>query len=241
MDAQILLQIALICFAGGFVHLACGFGFSMVAMGTLTILMSSFGEAAALANLLMLAVSLCFAVRLRGNIRWKVILWPVLGYLPVMALMSYVLDVSPGNILRILLGIGLILLACYMIFLQNRLSVPLTPLAGILIGSVAGLLGGLFCMAGVPMAMYLLSIDQKEDYLASSQAFYLTTTCFAALIHRSFGFFTQDMWQALCCGIPAVLLGAVLGRSVFHRINQTVLKRVIYGFMLLSGLSLIMP
>lgn len=238
-DLPLMLAIVGICFAGSFVHLACGFGFSVVVMGVLTRLLPSFGEAAALANLLMLVVSLFYAVRLWRNIRWKVLVWPLIGYFPMSLLMTYVLDISPGVWLRIGLGVGLILLALYLIFLQKRFSVPSTPASGIIIGGAAGVLGGLFCMAGVPMALYLVSAGDKEEYLATSQGFFTVTTLVSAGMHGAFGFVTRTVGTAFAFSIVAVALGALLGRLVFKRVNQTALKRMIYGFMLLSGFYLI--
>lgn len=189
-DLPALLIIVGICFAGGFVQLACGFGFSVVVTGVLTQLLPNFGEAAALANLLMLFVSVFYALRLRKNIRWKVLLWPVIGFLPMSVLMTYVLDITSGARLRTGLGVGLILLSVYLIFLQKQFSVRQTPASGILIGAVAGVLGGPFCMAGVPMALYLLSTGNKKEYLVTSQGFFAVTTVCSAVMHSTFGFFT---------------------------------------------------
>lgn len=239
MDTAAFALILGICFLGSFVQAACGFGFAVVVMGVLSALMPSFGEAAGLSNLLMLCVSAAFMLRLRGHIRWKVILWPFLAYVPVSFVMVRIVAADPNGVMQTLLGIGLIGLGIYMIFLQGRLHIRMTRAAGLVIGAVSGVLGGLFCMAGVPMSLYLLSMEEKEDYLATIQTFFAMVAVYSTALHGFSGFLTGTVLRAFLYSILAVALGAVAGKLVFNRMNRDVLKKAVYGFMLVSGVLLI--
>ena len=108
MDYGLLFAVAGICFAGCFVQAACGFGFAVVAMGVLGKLLPSFGEASGLANLLLLFVSGFFMLRLRGRVRWRVILWPFLSHVPVSFIMVRIVAADPSGIMQRLLGIALV-------------------------------------------------------------------------------------------------------------------------------------
>ena len=239
MEAGAIALIAGVCFLGSLVQAACGFGFAVVVMGVLSALMPTFGEAAGLSNLLMLCVSAAFMLRLRGHIRWRVILWPLAAYLPVSFLMVRIVAADPNGLMQKLLGAGLVGLCVYMIFFQGRLHIRMTPVSGLITGALSGVLGGLFCMAGVPMAVYLLSVEEKEDYLATIQTFFAMVAVYSAVLHGASGFLTGRVFQAFLFSLAAVALGAAAGKRIFNRINRETLKKVVYGFMLVSGVFLL--
>lgn len=235
MDYGLLFAVAGICFAGCFVQAACGFGFAVVAMGVLAKLLPSFGEASGLANLLLLFVCLFFVLTLKGKVRWSVILWPFLSYVPVSFIMVRIVAADPSGIMQRLLGGALILLACYFIFLQGKLRIPMGPASGLGIGILSGVLGGLFCMSGVPMALYMLSLDEKEEYLATIQSFFALVAIYSCFLHGFSGFYTPVVLRLLLPGLAAAFLGTLLGKLLFDRINQDGIKKLIYAFMLISG------
>ena len=235
MDYGLLLAVTGICFAGCFVQAACGFGFAVVAMGVLGSLLPSFGEASGLANLLLLFVCLFFVLRLKGKVRWGVILWPFISHVPVSFVMVRIVAADPSGIMQRLLGGALILLACYFFFLQGKLRIPVNPAAGLGIGLLSGTLGGLFCMSGVPMALYLLSLEEKEEYLATIQSFFAMVAVYSCFLHGFSGFYTATVLKLF---LPCLLLGGLgtfLGKALFDRINREGMKKLIYTFMLISG------
>ena len=240
MDTLSVFLIILMCFAGSLVQAACGFGFAVVVMGVLSSLLPSYGEAAGLANLLMLVVCVYIALRLRKRIRWRVILWPLITCLPVSFCMVRLIAVDPSGLVRKLLGAALILLAAYFIFLKGRMSIRQTPAAGLALGVASGVLGGLFCMGGVPMALYLFSMEEKEEYLATIQAFFAVMAVYSAVLHGVSGFLSGTVLRLFLYCLPVVALGTFLGKRFFARADHKTLERVIYGFMLLSGVFLLL-
>lgn len=100
-----------------------------------------------------------------------------------------------------------------MIFLQGRLHIRMTRAAGLVTGAVSGVLGGLFCMAGVPMSLYLLSMEEKEDYLATIQTFFAMVAVYSTALHGFSGFLTGTVLRAFLYSILAVALGAVAGQA----------------------------
>ena len=235
MDYGLLLAVAGICFAGCFVQAACGFGFAVVAMGVLGKLLPSFGEASGLANLLLLCVCLSIVMRLRGRVRWQVILWPFLSYVPVSFIMVRIVAADPSGIMQRLLGLALILLACYFIFLQGKLRIPIGPVSGLGTGVLSGILGGLFCMSGVPMALYMLSLEEKEEYMATIQSFFAMVAVYTAFLHGFSGFYTPTVLKLFLPCLVLCAAGTLLGKALFERINQHGMKRLVYSFMLISG------
>lgn len=231
--------IALICLLGATVQASCGFGFAMVVMGVLASLMASLGEAAGLSNLLMLCVSAVFMLRLRGRICWKGVLWPLVGHLPVSFFMVRLVAADANGVLRTVLGCVLIALAVYLFAFQGRLHIRMTPLSSILTGVASGALGGLFCMGGVPMALYLISMEEKEDYLATIQTFFTIVAAYSVILHLSSGFITASVLKTFPFALIAVAAGAWIGKKIFDRVDRETLKRLVYLFMCASGILLI--
>lgn len=236
MDYGLLFAVAGICFAGCFVQAACGFGFAVVAMGALAELLPSFGEASGLANLLLLFVCIFFSLTLKGKVRWKVILWPFISYVPVSFIMVRIVAADPSGIMQRLLGGALILLGCYFIFLQGKLRIPISTGYGMGIGVLSGILGGLFCMSGVPMALYMLSLDEKEEYLATIQSFFALVAIYSCFLHGFSGFYTSAVFKLLLPGLLAAFLGTLAGKLLFDRINREGMKKLVYAFMFISGI-----
>jgi len=206
----------------------------------LSALMPSFGEAQGLANLVMLAVGMGFVVKLRGRVRFKTLIWVLIVHFPLIYLLARFVAADPNGIMQTLLGIALIVLAVYMVFFQSKLHIRMTPASGLITGAATGLFGGLFCMAGVPMAVYLLSMDDKDDYFATIQTFFAVTAVYAVFVHGINGFLTREVFAALPLSLVGALIGSVLGKRIFDRIDQTTLKRIVYAFMVVSGISLIL-
>ena len=161
------------------------------------------------------------------------------GCVPVSFLMVRIVAADPNGLMQKLLGAGLVGLGVYMIFFQGRLHIRMTPVSGLITGALSGVLGGLFCMAGVPMAVYLLSVEEKEDYLATIQTFFAMVAVYSAVLHGASGFLTGRVFQAFLFSLAAVALGAAAGKRIFNRINRETLKKVVYGFMLVSGVFLL--
>ena len=235
-----IIIVVAICFAGSIVQTWSGFGFSIVVMSVFSLMMPSYGEATALSNLLMLGVSIYLALRMRGFIRWKLLLWPLIAYVPLSYLAVRFVAVEPGGTLQILLGITLIVLGVWFFFFKNKVYIKQTPVAGLITGAVSGTMGGLFCMAGVPLAVYLIGIKEKESYLATIGMLYVLLTAYSAALHASNGFITTTvLWMVLYCA-GAVVVGTLLGQLIFKRVKQEILTKAVYDFMLVSGAFLLL-
>jgi uncharacterized membrane protein YfcA len=240
LSSTAIIIVVAICFIGSIVQTSTGFGFSIVVMSVFSLAMPSLGEATALSNLLMLGVSIYLALRMRGFIRWKLLIWPFIAYIPVSYLAVRIVAVEPGSILQILLGVVLILLGLWFIFLKNKVRFQQTAAAGLITGAISGTMGGLFCMAGVPLSVYLINIDEKESYLATIGMLYVLITVYSTGLHAFSGFITTTvLWMVLYCS-GAVALGTLIGQFIFTRVRQPILTKAVYLFMLVSGAFLLL-
>lgn len=131
-------------------------------------------------------------------------------------------------------------LSIYFMFFERKIKIKESKTAGFIAGSLGGILSGFFAMGGPPVVAYLLQTSKdSESYLAEAQVYLATSNIFAAVVRLANGMITFSVMKYWAMGITAVLLGTLLGRRVAKHINGKLLKRLVYGFMAVSGITML--
>ena len=202
----------LVSLAGGFCQTALGFGYTVVVMLFLPMLLPSIPEAATVSCLTAVFCTIAIILPFRKAVRPRAVLWPMI------------------------LGFFLIALGLYYMFFAKNLRIAPTPGAGILAGGVSGLFGGLFSVSAPPAALYCLSVlEDKDAYMATMQFYLLTTNIYAVLVRFLSGMVTPSVWIWSGASVLGMLLGVFLGRLVYSRVKLEMLKQWIYVFIALMG------
>ena len=143
---------------------------------------------------------------------------------------------ATDSILKILLGVVLILLGLYFLFVSPQLQVKPTKTLQVSMGALSGVMGGLFGMHGPPAVIYFLaSSSTKERYMAICQAYFLLTNIVMTVFRARNGFLTPFVswgWLAAAAGL---FIGSYLGSKVFNLISSEKLRKIIYIYMIISG------
>ncbi|MBQ0071814.1 MAG: sulfite exporter TauE/SafE family protein, partial [Spirochaetales bacterium] len=154
-------------------------------------------------------------LRYRRHIRIRVVLplmFPALLFSALGASVSSRLDVSR---LRLILGVLFIFLSFYFYFLSSRIKLSPTPAVGIVVGTISGSMNGLFSMGGPPAVLYLApALEKKEEYLATSQAFFITSNLMSLAVRLCSGVVDVSVLPYLAAGIPAAIAGTFLGNRL---------------------------
>lgn len=143
--------------------------------------------------------------------------------------------------LKIILGITLILLSLYFTFFKKD-GVKIKPnwFNTISLGSVSGLMGGLFSMQGPPVVYYYLSTQEtKEEYMAQTQCFFLLGNLWMTLLRAGEGIITAEVGKCYLIAITGCLIGMWVGAHIYDKMNKDLLLKVIYIFLAYSGVSMI--
>lgn len=235
LTSSILLVV--MCFGAAFVQRVSGFGFGIFIMTVLPYLLPTYGEATTLSGALALVTSVVIVSRTWKWIKWRKLLPILVTFLIVSWFAVQFVAHSGDGFLKRILGVVLILASLYFFFLSDRIRIQPTLGMQVAMGTISGLMGGLFGMQGPPAVLYFLaSAEKKDEYMALAQTYFLVGNVVMTCYRAHNGFFTPLVGTYWCIGIAAVLLGTWIGAKVFRLIPIQVLRKIIYAYMGISGI-----
>lgn len=237
--------LLILCACGaGFVQRTAGFGFGIFLIPLLLLLGVMGGDyksIVSLSSMMAATLSLITVFNLRKSLNWRYI-WPLLiVFMPSSALFSFVMFGTDASWLKIILGIALILLSIYFTFFKKD-GIKINPnwFNTIGLGSLSGLMGGLFSMQGPPVVYYYLSTQEtKDQYMAQTQCFFLLGNLWMTMLRAGEGIITTEVGKSYLIAITGCLSGMWIGARVYNKMNKDLLLKVIYIFLAYSGVSMI--
>ncbi len=228
-----IMALAIVC---AFIQSNVGFGFNIMfmAVGPLFLEYNA-------------AQAICFCGTIVGNtanvvprikkVNIRQVIIPTISYC-VATYLSIRLSMGLETaVLRRMLGIVLCVLAVYFVFFSGKIHIRPTTRNGIIAGAISGIGGGLFAINGPPMAVYYLSaMGDKDEYMATIQAYFFITSIATLVIKIVTGTFGNLMLSWLIFMAIGVAAGAFIGIKTFSKLNANVVRLCVYVFMAISGL-----
>ncbi|MEO6876366.1 MAG: sulfite exporter TauE/SafE family protein [Opitutaceae bacterium] len=144
--------------------------------------------------------------------------------------------------------IGFIVLALLILHVVRRTRVKpeaeQAPEHGWWYAPVFGILAGFTTLvanaAGPLMVIYLLSMSlPKLEYMGTGAYYFLLMNLFKVPFMVSLGLIDAHSLRGDLVLLPAVIVGALLGRVILQRINQKVFENLALGLSALAGLRLL--
>ncbi len=234
---MVLLLLFVLSALAGFVQRVSGFGFGIFIMMFLPYIMPSYNEAVALSGILSGSTALFIVARNLSFVQWRKMVTVVLSNIVVSYFAVMYMQSLGGAFMRRCLGVLLVLVAVYFLFFQDkaRFSFSSWWQKGA-VGALSGVMGSMFGMPGPPVVVYGVSVlENKKEYMATMQAFWLLFNIFYLLFRSGGGYYTDDTPLYWLAGIVGVLPGIWLGGLCFNRLGSLWFRRVVYSVMLLSG------
>lgn len=168
-------------------------------------------------------------------------LWPLLlGGLLGVPLGVYLLHWLDPDYFKFGLGVFLLLYCPLMLLYPPRTEAAYSrPLDG-LSGFVGGVLGGIGGMSGPVPTLWTTIRGWSKDLqrgmlMAFNIAMHVTTMSF----YLGAGTITREVLVMFAWITPALIIPAILGVLVFHRLDQRSFRRIILILLILSGLALV--
>lgn len=223
-----LVLIAAIALLGGTIQTVIGFGGGIVIMMILPFFLDMLhASAVSSASLLFLNYSLAF--RFRSSISFRRLPLPLLIYIPCSAFAIFLAASLDLEVLVLVFGVFLIVLALYFMFADGRFTVRDSIPAAVVCSAISGLSSGLFGIGGPLMSVYFLSNSKsKEEYTGTIQLFFACTATVNLLIRIGKGIFTPALVPFTLVSMLGIAVGIQLGLRILRWINISMLTNVIY-------------
>ena len=234
--------IALICFAGGILSGATGFGALIIMVPLLTFFLDM-NTAIPLGVFCGIALQSAGALAYRTRIEAKPLRRMLLGSLPGVWLGSSVLLHMPEIWLRAALGM---LVICYVLWhALSKRAVPTRPPAALwayAAGCFSGAFGGAFGVVGPPAVMYAARTGWSPDTIRGFLGVYFAALfVIIAILLGLRGLVGFEVGRLAVWAAPVCLGGWLAGKGLTARLVPAQYMRIVFMLLFVMGLSLCWP
>ncbi|MBO5866418.1 MAG: sulfite exporter TauE/SafE family protein [Bacteroidaceae bacterium] len=232
-----LIFIFLLAIGASLIQRVSGFGFGIFVMMFFPYFIPSYGEATTLSGLLAGSTALIIAIRNFRYIQWGI----MLPLLVVNVIASYIAIEYMASLSSVALkrcfGAMFVLIAIYFLFFEKKdRRLPRNWWTKGVLGTLSGVMGGMFAMPGPPIVLYCISnINGKLAYIATLQAFSFMLNIFYTGFRAKVGFFGENTLLWWVVGLLGALIGTTIGTRLFGIISSEILKKVVYILLFISG------
>ena len=241
---MIILDLV-VFFIAWFFQAFTGFGAGIFIVGLLSLVYDprSVVISSALVNLLGTITLALFLMR-KVRPRWGVLLPLILGSVPGILFGTEVLLALDREALRLTIGVFVLFLGLYDLFVQkgvlSRLSIKEHFLWSLSAGFLGGFFAGLVGMGGPPPVVYLNQvIEEVEEFKATLTLFFTSNIAFRTFFYwleGGAGFFEPGF---LLTALPSVPGGVFLGLYMAGRVRPERIKVLVSLSVVLLGAVLV--
>jgi uncharacterized protein len=235
MTLNSLVSVAGVLALAGFAQGLTGFGFGLIAMGLLPLVVG-LDEAQAVATLTGVVACVAMAGVALRHVQWSstwhlwlsTILGVPLGY--------FILTMFSQTVVIRLLGLAICLLVFFEIFVTRRYAVRLPVWSGWCVGLVSGALSGAFNIGGPPLVAYIYDRPwSKEQQVATLSSVFVASGLVRSALLLGHGRIHESTCISALWGILPMLAAIVCGNRLLKFIPQRHLRSGIYATLLLLG------
>lgn len=236
MEISSIVLLIVFCTGASVIQRVSGFGFGIFIMTMLPHIMPSYGEATTLSGILSALQSLYVLTTVYRLIDWRRVIPILLTFIVVSYFAVQYVSVAADVHLKHLLGVVLILMSCYFLLISEKIHLRPTLPVQISMGTLSGLMGGLFAMQGPPAVLYFVASEtDKERYLASTQVYFFIGNSIMTLYRAQSGFLTPTVGYGCLYAFVGVIVGTQIGKQLFNKMSIVILRKVIYAYMAVAG------
>jgi uncharacterized protein len=220
---------------------ALGFGFALVLVPLLSLFWDLKGAIAV--SLLLSAVSSVLTVAdLWRQARWRVVAGLFAGSWVGVPIGAALLVLASPSLLRLLVA-SIILVSTLVTLRGVTLGQPRRPVAAALIvGAISGLLRSATSMGGPPVALYLLGMRYPPAaFVGTNASFYLLGSGVSIAALAITGRVTERELTISLTAVPALLVGAWIGRHLRTRLAERVFRSLAAGLLLATSGAILAP
>lgn len=224
MDLAVVFYSVLCIFLAAIVRGYSGFGFSLLAITALSIILPP-AEIVPSIFMLEVAASLHLLPGIWKDIHWKSLGPLTLGCLLATPLGVYLLaNVTPAP-MQVAIAV-FVLIAALLLWRGYALKSMPGPIASTTVGAASGFVNGAFGMAGPPVILfYFASPAGAIAGRASVIAFFLATDLIGLAFQSREGLVTWDAFVRAMTFLPPLLIGVWVGARSFKGADPAVFRK----------------
>lgn len=222
------------------IYVLFGFGSGLIAIGTLAAIFPELSDAVVLILLVNILPEIWVISGTWRRIRWRGVFLICVGIAIGVPIGTWLLRSTNAVILLTVLGFFLVLAGTGFLTLRRARQVAWpTPLVPI-IGTLSGVLSGLFGTGGPPLILfYRLAGVDKGTFRGNMMAIFFVVTVTRLISYGASGLLTAPrLWSAAAL-LPAVLAGTWLGSRVELKLSEPTFQRLVAIALLIMGLLLV--
>lgn len=228
-----LIGLAMVAIAG-FTRGFSGFGSAMILAPGLSLLFNP-QQVVATVILLEITAGIGLVPEATKKIHWQEVLPLVLGAMVMVPVGVQFLALLEPQLMRRIIGgliLGFVLLLMSGKTHYHQAHLALTSIVGALSGFLTGLAG----IGGPPVVLYEMSGDNAAAANRANLIVFFAFTQFVALLfYWASGILTLAVLQLFARFVPSFILGLLLGRFCFKRVDERLFRWFVYGLLLLVG------
>ena len=234
MTPLIIAFASLLIFLAAIVRGFSGFGFSLLAVTSLSLLLPA-QEVVPSIFMLEVAASLHLLPGIWKDVHWKSLVPLIVGCLVATPLGVYLLAHAPQAPMQIALGV-FVLVAVAMMALGYAMKTMPNTITSTLVGAASGFCNGAFGIGGPPVILfYFASPAGHIAGRASVIAFFLATDLIGLTFQAGEGLVTKAAFIRALIFLPALLIGVWIGSRGFKSANQETFRKIVLAIMALLG------
>lgn len=239
-EIENIILIILITAMGGFIQRVTGFGFGIFVMLFFPHIIHPHTSAIAISTLVSCGISVYNAIKYREHIPYKKNIPLVVSALITIPIAVRFSVLVSGDVFNKSLGIILIGLSIYFLFFNNHIKIKPSAKNGVIAGGIGGILSGLFSTGGPPVVLYLMNaFNDNSMYFASTQFYFGLTGIYSTLVRVFNGIITLEVIVYSVIGFIGSIVGNLVGKQVFNKLNTQKLGQIIYFCMIISGIIMV--
>ena len=243
--AQIIAAAVAVCF-GAVVQGAVGFAYGLFTIPVLLWLRVPLAQAAAMVATASLIQTTIAVAKLRHHVPWRAALSAgalrTATTVPGVMLLRHLAEASLGEI-RLVVGcivVGAVTMECLG---RGKVRTSLHPAWGVAAFSASGLLFGSCAIGGPPLVLWAMAHPWSNR---TTRAFLYAVFMTTIPVGLALWFAVRGqpvLWGALAGALmfPVVMLGSAVGLRIGDRWSKPLLRRIVYGLLIVIAVSAIVP
>lgn len=215
-----------------------GFAGNLLAM-PFSIRVVGMQDAKTVINLFSMFGCLVVAVQGRRLIRWRILGKILLCMIVGMSAGVCLAELVPEGQLLLIYAVLVILIAVKKLYWKRDFDLPEWFMVCVLF--VAGIIHGMFLSGGALLVVYALSVlPHKDEFRATVATVWIVLDGILAVVYGFQGHYTVLNIERIGVSMLALVLSALAGNYLYHRMNQEMFQTLTYVLILISGLSLLL-